>query len=126
MSGVGGEAAAEQYARDGLADEIERHYRGVSDAALIRQMEAAPDFGYDDQEFELNRRLAKVGMNWKWVKDAHGRDAVEVYLIAPETVNDESSPLLQDITDVWNQIKPTGPDVVEVHVRHEDGDGQDS
>lgn len=45
---------------------VEAKFSGVSDAALIRKIERAPDFSYDDEEYELNRRLALVGMAWRW------------------------------------------------------------
>lgn len=35
-------------------------------AALVARMERAPDFGYDDEEVELNRRLALEGKTWRW------------------------------------------------------------
>lgn len=32
---------------------------------LVRRMEKAPDFGYDDEAMELKRR----GYSWTWTKD---------------------------------------------------------
>lgn len=61
-----------------LDSSIEAKFQGVSDQALIRKMERAPDFGYDDEAYELNRRLTLVGMAWKW-SQKYGRDVVVVY-----------------------------------------------
>lgn len=33
---------------------------------LIQRIEKAPDFGYDDEEIELSRRLRAEGKTWKW------------------------------------------------------------
>lgn len=44
-------------------------YTGLSDAQLIRRMENAPDFGYDDEEVELSRRLKLGGLAWRWSND---------------------------------------------------------
>ena len=33
---------------------------------LIKRMEAAEDFGYDDEEVELKKLLTARGLNWKW------------------------------------------------------------
>jgi len=63
---------------DSLDRAIEAKFQGVSDQALIRKMERAPDFGYDDEAYELNRRLTLVGMAWKW-SQKYGRDVVVVY-----------------------------------------------
>jgi hypothetical protein len=41
----------------------------MSDAALIRRMERAGDFKYDDEQVELNRRLEGTGYAWRWSKD---------------------------------------------------------
>jgi len=57
---------------------LEDQFKGTSDAELIRRMEHAPDFGYDDEEYELNRRLKLGGLAWRWAQ-FNGRDRVEVY-----------------------------------------------
>lgn len=62
---------------------LEDHFAGKPDSYLIRRMETAPDFGYDDEEFELSRRLALVGMAWKW-SQKYGRDVVVIYDPEPE------------------------------------------
>jgi hypothetical protein len=35
-------------------------------ATLVRRIENAPDFGYDDEAVELNRLLAAEGKAWLW------------------------------------------------------------
>lgn len=70
MSGHEGEAAARRQLADIIADE----FAHLNDMELIRRIERAPDFGYDDEEYELNRRLGAVGLTWRW----HG-DRVKVY-----------------------------------------------
>jgi hypothetical protein len=44
---------------------------------LIRTIENAPDFGYDDEAIELKDLLAKQGKAWKWAGSR-----VEVYEVA--------------------------------------------
>jgi hypothetical protein len=39
---------------------------GLSDRSLIQRMNKADDFGYDDEEVELNRRLSERGLQWRW------------------------------------------------------------
>lgn len=41
-------------------------------------MNHAPDFGYDDEEVELTRRLKLGGLAWRWAQ-LNGKDVVEVY-----------------------------------------------
>jgi hypothetical protein len=65
-----------------LDDDLAQHFAGVATAELIRRINRAPDFGYDDLEYELNRRLAVQRLTWKWVK-VDGHEVVEV--INPET-----------------------------------------
>lgn len=52
--------------RNRLDRAIEKKFRGVTSNELMRRMEAAPDFGYDDEEYELSRRLGAVGLEWMW------------------------------------------------------------
>lgn len=63
---------------ESLDEAIRAKFYGQSDAQLIRRIERAPDFGYDDEAYELNRRLTLVGMAWKW-SQKYGRDVVVVY-----------------------------------------------
>lgn len=56
---------------------LEEHFRGKPDSELIRRMETAPDFGYDDEEYELNRRLGARALTWKW-------DGDRVVIYSPE------------------------------------------
>lgn len=48
---------------------LAKKFHGYSDNELIRRIEAAPDFGYDDEEYELNRRLGARGLTWAWNGD---------------------------------------------------------
>jgi len=61
-----------------LETEIAAKFAGIPNAQLIRKMEHAQDFGYDDEEFELNRRLRLGGLAWRWSGDFY-RPTVEVY-----------------------------------------------
>lgn len=49
-----------------LEETIKTKFRNLSTPALIRRMEAAPDFGYDDEEIELKRRLNLKGQDYVW------------------------------------------------------------
>ncbi|MGO4470376.1 hypothetical protein AB4Y95_00355 [Arthrobacter sp. M-10] len=49
-----------------LETQIKEKFAGQTDADIIRRMNAAPDFGYDDEAYELNRRLGAVGLSWRW------------------------------------------------------------
>lgn len=49
-----------------LETQIKEKFAGYSDGQIMRRMEAAPDFGYDDEAYELNRRLGAVGLTWRW------------------------------------------------------------
>lgn len=70
---------------ESLDSQLEAHFAGVSDEALIRRMERAPDFGYDDEAYELDRRLKALGRQaWRWAQ-IDGRDRVVLY----ELENDE-------------------------------------
>lgn len=40
--------------------------QGLSDRALIQRMNNADDFGYDDEQVELDRRLEQRGLQWRW------------------------------------------------------------
>lgn len=66
---------------------ISEKFAGTSDAALIREMEHAPDFGYDDEAYELDRRLKLLGLAWKW-SQKYGRDVVVVYTPEPPEIPD--------------------------------------
>lgn len=45
---------------------IAPEFAHLSTPALIARMEAAPDFDYDDETVELNRRLRAQGKTWRW------------------------------------------------------------
>lgn len=49
-----------------LETEIKKKFKNTSTKALIRKMEKAPDFGYDDEAYELSRRLKAMGKTWRW------------------------------------------------------------
>ena len=49
-----------------LETQIKEKFAGYTDGQIMRRMEAAPDFGYDDEAYELNRRLGAVGLTWRW------------------------------------------------------------
>lgn len=49
-----------------LETQIKEKFAGYTDGQIMRRMEAAPDFGYDDEAYELNRRLGLVGLTWRW------------------------------------------------------------
>lgn len=66
---------------------IAEKFEGKPDSYLTRRIETAPDFGYDDEEYELNRRLTLVGKAWKW-SQKYGRDVVLIYEL--ETAREES------------------------------------
>ena len=51
---------------ESVESQIQKKFAHLTDNELIRRMNAAPDFGYDDESFELNRRLALVGLTWRW------------------------------------------------------------
>lgn len=59
---TGGEDANRRHLDEVIATE----FAHMTDEALIRRMERAPDFGYDDECWELNRRLGAVGLTWMW------------------------------------------------------------
>ncbi|MCZ4548094.1 hypothetical protein BS618_32335 [Rhodococcus erythropolis] len=69
-----------------LETEIAAKFAGIPNAQLIRKMEHAQDFGYDDEEFELNRRLKLGGLAWRWSGDFY-RPTVEVH--KPEDVEQQ-------------------------------------
>lgn len=69
---------SEQPPRPTLDEVIEDKFRGVSDTELIRRIERAPDFGWDDEGYELNRRLKLANLAFRWSVDLfHPR--IEVY-----------------------------------------------
>ena len=66
-----------------LDDTLKQLFAAVSTAEIIRRINRAADFGYDDEEYELNRRFAEQGLTWKWVRGDAGREVVDVF--NPET-----------------------------------------
>ena len=52
--------------RESLEDQIKAKFAGYTDGPIMRRMEAAPDFKYDDEAYELNRRLGEVALAWRW------------------------------------------------------------
>lgn len=62
-----------------LENDIQAKFENVSDAQLIKRIEDAPEFGYDDEAFELNRRLRVIGGTaWRFSGDFYNPH-VEVY-----------------------------------------------
>lgn len=51
--------------------------------ALIRRMEQAGDFNYDDEQVELSRRLSAEGYAWKWSRDFYNPHVI-VYKLEEE------------------------------------------
>lgn len=49
-----------------LETAIKSKFKNTSTKALIRKIEKAPDFGYDDEAYELSRRLKAKGKTWRW------------------------------------------------------------
>ena len=45
------------------------HVARLSDRALIERINKAEDFGYDDEQVELNRRLGRRGLQWRWAPE---------------------------------------------------------
>lgn len=61
-----------------LDDNIRAKFEHMSTDALIRRIEKAEDFGYDDEGVELDRRMKLGGQAWKWTQ-INGVDRIEVY-----------------------------------------------
>ncbi|WOI85969.1 hypothetical protein [Rhodococcus qingshengii] len=57
---------------------MSERFSHLTDAQLIRRIEKAPDFGYDDEAIELNRRVRALGKAWRWAGDFY-HPHVEVY-----------------------------------------------
>lgn len=53
-------------------------------AHLIKKMENAPDFGYDDEAVALNTLLGPLGLKWKWSDNFYNPHVV-VYPAIKET-----------------------------------------
>lgn len=53
---------------ESLDDGIRAKFTGVSNEGLIHRIERAEDFGYDDEEYELSRRLKLGGQAWRWTQ----------------------------------------------------------
>ena len=45
-----------------LKETIKRKFRHLSDEELIRRANRAPDFGKDDEEYEIVRRVEEEGL----------------------------------------------------------------
>lgn len=52
-----------------LDQAIAKKFHGYSDNELIRRIENAPEFEYDDEQYELNRRLGERALTWMWDGD---------------------------------------------------------
>lgn len=71
-----------------------------TNAQLIRRMENAPDFGYDDEEAELTRRLKLGRQAWRWSGDFF-RPRVEIY---------EQAVILDRTAEEWHTQLTTNED----------------
>lgn len=58
---------------------------------LIFRMENAPDFAYDDEERELNRRLAARGLDWRWTTKSASIGRIHVIEAYPLRSHNEQS-----------------------------------
>ncbi|MDD4865670.1 MAG: hypothetical protein PHQ28_00580 [Mycobacterium sp.] len=61
-----------------LDEVLAEHFAAVSTTELIGRINRAAEFKYDDEAYELNRRLGAQGLSWKWSR-ATGREVVEVF-----------------------------------------------
>lgn len=52
-----------------LDQALAKKFHGYSDNELMRRIEVAQDFEYDDEQYELNRRLGARGLTWAWNGD---------------------------------------------------------
>ncbi|KUM38983.1 hypothetical protein [Arthrobacter sp. EpRS71] len=64
--------------KERLSKQIEEKFQHLTDDELIDRINKAPDFDYDDEAVELNRRLALGGLAWRWSQD-YGHETVEVF-----------------------------------------------
>lgn len=67
------------HARAALDAEIAEKFAAVSNQRLIQRIESAAAFGYDDEAYELNRRLRLGGLAWRFALSETGREVVQVY-----------------------------------------------
>ena len=47
---------------------IKNRFAGYSLAKLIKRINSAPDFGYDDEEYELSRRAKEQNFTYRWTE----------------------------------------------------------
>ena len=59
-------APAEADPRAALEAKIQANLGHLSIGSLVRRMERAEDFAYDDESIELSRRLREQGKDWRW------------------------------------------------------------
>lgn len=57
---------------------VRAKFARLSTPALMHRIDNAPDFGYDDEAAELNRRLRPNHQEWIWARDDHGRERVTI------------------------------------------------
>lgn len=55
--------------RQALEAKVQSALGGIATSALVRRMESARDFEYDDEAVELTRRLREEGKTWRWSDD---------------------------------------------------------
>lgn len=71
---------------ESLDRDIAAKFEGKPDSYLVRRMERAADFAYDDESYELDRRLKLTGLAWRWAQ-RNGRDVVMIY--EPQPTDEE-------------------------------------
>lgn len=69
---------AEADPRAELEAEIQAKLGHISTGNLVRRMERAQDFAYDDEQVELSRRLREQGKTWRW-SDSFTNSKVIIY-----------------------------------------------
>ncbi len=93
-----------------LDEILKEEFKGVSDEGLIRRIEAAPDFGYDDEEAELQRRLTVRGQTWRWTEKNYANNysqRIEVYNETEIALTPESN------APVQSEVMAARPQAVE-------------
>lgn len=63
-----------------LLEAVQARFAHLSIAQLAARMNRAPDFGCDEEEVELARRLEPNGRAWRWTQS--DRPRVEIYTLA--------------------------------------------
>lgn len=91
-------------------------FAGRPDSYLIRRMERATDFGYDDEEQELTRRLSSQGKAWKWSDDFFNPKVI-IYDTEPTTATEQD--LMDKMLDIDQFLTPEGQAATEEYYRRQ-------